>query len=131
MSRDKVRTVPRANQFGFDAGADGRWRSSAKLDALLSELHLLREADRERAHEGRVAEEEGVGGNGVVGGRNGEGGEGDVSSGGVASAAEAIPPAPPLPSVTKSVVFSQWTSMLDLVAMAFEREALSNLPRLP
>ena len=131
VSRDKVRTIPRANQFGFDAGADGRWLSSAKLDALLSELHLLREADRERAHEGRVAEEEGVGGNGVVGGRNGEGGEGDVSSGGVASAAEAIPPAPPLPSVTKSVVSSQWTSMLDLVAMAFEREALSNLPRLP
>lgn len=76
---DSVATLPRATRFSVDLKT--RWRSSAKIDALLKDLA---EVESRRVRNGR----EGVG---------------------------------------KTVVFSQFTSMLDLVGMALEKAKIRAL----
>lgn len=114
ISRDKLFTVPRASRFSFEPSAAGRWRSSAKLDALLSELHRVRDDDMRRADSRKAASERAA--------TEGSGEGGDVGGSGSASEIHGATDEAPLPRVTKSVVFSQWTAMLDLVAIALERD---------
>ena len=92
--KDRLKTLPRASRFAVDIEDEKQWRSSAKVGALLSELRRDARGDRGApiAHEG--------GGGGGGGGASCGGGDGSV----------------------KSVVFSQWTAMLDLVVVALKRE---------
>uniref|UniRef100_A0A7S0P4C0 Helicase C-terminal domain-containing protein n=1 Tax=Calcidiscus leptoporus TaxID=127549 RepID=A0A7S0P4C0_9EUKA len=94
ISREKLLTVPRASRFAVDPKAE--WRSSAKIDALLCELRALSHFVPEQPTNQRYAKDH-------------------VED--VATRASAR-------HVVKSVVFSQWTAMLDLVAIALERESL-------
>lgn len=79
IDKDSIATLPRSSRFSVDLEA--KWRSSAKIDALLKEVKG-RQAARRR-----------------------DGGQ----------------------AVGKTVIFSQFTSMLDLVGIALDREKFQTL----
>ena len=93
--KDRLKTLPRASRFAVDIEDEKQWRSSAKVSALLSELRRDTRGDRGAP----IACGSGYGGGGGGGASCGGGGGG-----------------------VKSVVFSQWTAMLDLVVVALKRE---------
>lgn len=79
INSDSIATLPRSTRFAVDLKK--RWRSSAKIDALIDDVKVI---------EMKRAKDDGQ-------------------------------------AVGKTVVFSQFTSMLDLVGMAFERERIRTL----
>lgn len=79
IAKDSIVTLPRSTRFSVDL--ESRWRSSAKLDALLKDVGAIQERR--------------------------------LANGGTA--------------VGKVVVFSQFTSMLDLVGIALKREEYRTL----
>ncbi len=93
--KDRLKTLPRASRFAVDIEDEKQWRSSAKVGALLSELRRDARGDRGAP----IAHESDGGG--------GRGGDGSIKS---------------VDGIVKSVVFSQWTAMLDLVVVALKRE---------
>ena len=94
LTRESLLTLPRANRFCVDL--DNQWRSSAKVDAL---MHSLCDGLQEEEDAAAAMEEA-------------EDDDDDEDDD------DRPPPPPPL----KSVVFSQWTAMLDLVEAALKRE---------
>jgi DNA repair protein RAD5 len=79
VTRQSLMTLPRQSRFEQDLNDDTKWRSSAKIDALLDELQR--------------------------------------------APCDAGPQGPPASdaSTGKSIVFSQWTGMLDLVEVAMNK----------
>ena len=103
VAREQLLTVPRASRFAVNIDDEEHWRTSSKIDALLGDLRNLKPPDAAAAASTDAA---------VSTGARGGGG-----------AAKATP--------AKAVVFSQWTSMLDLIGAALRREpALSGFVRL-
>lgn len=79
LNSDSIATLPRSTRFAVDLKK--RWRSSAKIDALIEDVRIV---EMKRAKNSGQA-------------------------------------------VGKTVVFSQFTSMLDLVSTAFEKEKIQTL----
>ena len=101
VAREQLLTVPRASRFAVNIDDEEHWRTSSKIDALLGDLRNLKPPEAAAAASTDAA----------AGARGGGG------------AAKATP--------AKAVVFSQWTSMLDLIGAALRREpALSGFVRL-
>jgi SNF2 family DNA or RNA helicase len=133
--------VPRASRFAVDV--DAQWRSSAKIDALLADLnaHLSEEATEVAAGEADAAAADALGeqdASAAAGEAEAAGGASEAVAGRRATGLATTPPPPPPPpavtavgvlapphrgrgGVIKSVVFSQWTAMLDLVEKALQR----------
>ena len=105
VTRESLLTLPRANRFAVDL--ETQWRSSAKLDALIGELTDTLAADEPAEADsdpGPAADGEPAGGR----------------PSGERAPARRRPSGSPWP--VKSVVFSQWTAMLDLVEVALRSE---------
>jgi DNA repair protein RAD5 len=104
VTREGLLTLPRANRFEVDL--EKQWRSSAKVDALLEELRRLMDGGGEPKGAAPTAAAAGDP-------PDADGVDDDASV-----------DAPPRSSVApiKSVVFSQWSGMLDIVEVAMKRE---------
>ena len=116
VSRASLLTLPRPHRFSVDLSDASQWRSSAKIDALLAHLRAtlpltLPAAPPAAAAATAAAEAAATGG----------------AAGGGADAEVAAPPMVPV----KSVVFSQWSAMLDLVAVALRRAPQARASRNP
>ena len=114
ITRDSLLTLPRAKRFEADLDAP-ECPSSAKVDALMSSLLacLQEEEEAEVQAEAEAAAE--------VSGATGESeSSADAGLTAGADASSSLPRARSCP--IKSVIFSQWTGMLDIVEAALRKE---------